>query len=121
MKELLEYYETPEVLRGDNRVWCPTCQGLHDHEKAITFWKLPYIFVLVLKRFEGPDQYGQTHKRYVDVTTPMRINLNRFEKNGKSLSYKQSEGTTSGAVVDGMPEEGGRHHIGGAVYEVVAS
>ena len=78
----MEYYEKPEVLKGDNKVYCPRCDARHDHEKTITFWKLPYIFVLVLKRFEC-DAYGHTHKRYVDVTSPMRINLNRFEKNGK--------------------------------------
>ena len=86
LKELLDHYEKPEVLKGDNKVFCPRCERRTDHEKKITFWKLPYIFVVVFKRFEY-DSYGHMHKRHTDVTSPMRINLNRFEKNGKGAGY----------------------------------
>lgn len=49
--DCLNEFSKSEVLDSDNQWKCEKCEQLSNAQKIITFWKLPKIMIIVLKRF----------------------------------------------------------------------
>ena len=73
--DCFDQFVLPEQLTGDNAWYNETEKRTEDVEKRITFWNLPKILVITLKRF---CPYGQ-HKINTLIDAPLHnLNLSKY-------------------------------------------
>jgi len=67
IEEALFKFVSPETLDNDNRWRCDHCKELANAKKQITFWRLPEIMIVTLKRFNlHPTGRGYKLQHQVD-------------------------------------------------------
>ena len=71
-----EYFK-PEILSGDNSMYCNTCKGLREANNIMEIYLAPHVLILILNR-------GKGNIFECDVDFPHKLNLNKFIKNPNS-------------------------------------
>ena len=85
--ECMEHHCVPEVLSGDNAWFNETTGKKQDVQKRLSFWSLPNVLVIVLKRFEMTAR-GHTRKIQVPVNVPCgRTDFSKFISGYNKESY----------------------------------
>ncbi|CAD7923483.1 unnamed protein product [Amoebophrya sp. A120] len=82
LMEALRAFSQEEQL-GENEKWyCPTCKRKEQATKKIEFWKLPYVLILHLKRFEFDQYRNRWNKNCARMKSPLSLDLAEFEAPG---------------------------------------
>jgi len=76
--QCFDQYIHPERLAGDNAWYNEKTKKKEDVVKQISFWSLPRILVIVLKRFTPDGQYKITSNIDIPVND---LDLSRYVKN----------------------------------------
>jgi ubiquitin C-terminal hydrolase len=71
-----EYFK-PEILSGDNSIYCNTCKKLQEAKNMTEIYLAPHVLILILNR-------GRGNIFECDVDFPHKLNLNKFIKNPNS-------------------------------------
>jgi len=87
--DCLDHHCTPEVLSGDNAWFNEVTGKKQDVKKRLSFWSLPKVMIIVLKRFE---MNSRGHVRKIQVPVDVPCNRADFSKyvhgyNRKSYVY----------------------------------
>ena len=87
--DCLDHHCTPEVLSGDNAWFNEVTGKKQDVKKRLSFWSLPNVMIIVLKRFE---MNSRGHVRKIQVPVDVPCNRADFSKyvhgyNRKSYVY----------------------------------
>jgi ubiquitin C-terminal hydrolase len=69
--DCMEHHCTPEVLSGENAWFNEKTGKKQDVQKRLSFWSLPNVLIIVLKRFEMTAR-GYTRKIQTPVEVPCR-------------------------------------------------
>lgn len=77
IEEALEEFVKPEVIEGDNMVFCDACDGKRAHVKGLKIAEPPYLLQLQLMRFVFDYQSLARQKLNDRVTFPVLLDLNR--------------------------------------------
>ncbi len=85
--DCLDHHCAPEVLSGEN-AWFNEAAGIkQDVQKRLSFWSLPNVLIIVLKRFEM-NARGYVRKIQVPVDVPCnRANLSKYVHGYNPTSY----------------------------------
>jgi len=71
-----EYFK-PEILSGENNIYCNTCKKLQEAKNETEIYLAPHVLILILNR-------GRGNIFECDVDFPHKLNLNKFIKNPNS-------------------------------------
>jgi hypothetical protein len=52
LKKCFEEFQTEEKLENSNKIFCKTCKELKNGSKQMSFWRLPRVLIIHLKRFK---------------------------------------------------------------------
>ena len=77
LHDCLEHHCAPEVLSGDNAWFNETTGQKQDVQKRLSFWSLPNVLIIVLKRFE---MNARGHVRKIQVPIDVPCNCADFSK-----------------------------------------
>jgi ubiquitin C-terminal hydrolase len=87
LHDCLEHHCTPEVLSGDNAWFNETTGKKQDVQKRMSFWSLPNVLIIVLKRFEM-NARGHVRKIQVPIDVPCnRADFSRYVHGYNRESY----------------------------------
>ena len=67
-----------EIMKDDNKYYCPNCQSKQEAEKGMKFGKIPKILMLQLQRFTIDYQTFNRKKINDEVSFPLVLNINPF-------------------------------------------
>ena len=89
LADCLDHHCAPEVLGGDNAWFNEAAGQKQDVQKRLSFWSLPNVLIIVLKRFE---MNARGHVRKIQVPVDVPCNRADFSKyvhgyNPKSYVY----------------------------------
>lgn len=108
-------YPPPQVLAGDNAVYCERCKAKAATQVVPYISRLPELLVIHLKRFDIDFTTMETIKVYDRCSFPRSLNMFRFTRRGiggaLEASYAEasnsSTATTSTATATSGGEGGG--------------
>ncbi|KNC48127.1 ubiquitin carboxyl-terminal hydrolase [Thecamonas trahens ATCC 50062] len=81
LENLITDYVTPEVMDGDNKVFCSKCEGKHAATRAIELEELPSSLVVQVKRFTYDMVTFQKKKIHTNISYPQSLNPGRLVPN----------------------------------------
>jgi ubiquitin C-terminal hydrolase len=85
--DCMEHHCAPEVLSGDNAWFNEATGKKQDVKKRLSFWSLPNVLIIVLKRFEM-NARGHTRKIQVPIDVPCnRADFSKFVHGYNPASY----------------------------------
>ncbi|NBO54827.1 MAG: ubiquitin carboxyl-terminal hydrolase [Actinobacteria bacterium] len=85
--DCLDHHCAPEVLSGDNAWFNEATGKKQDVKKRLSFWSLPNVLIIVLKRFEM-NARGQVRKIQVPVDVPCnRADFSKYVHGYNRQSY----------------------------------
>jgi ubiquitin carboxyl-terminal hydrolase 8 len=85
--DCMEHHCAPEVLSGDNAWFNEATGKKQDVKKRLSFWSLPNVLIIVLKRFEM-NARGHTRKIQVPIDVPcVRADFSKFVHGYNPASY----------------------------------
>ena len=85
--DCLDHHCAPEVLSGDNAWFNEATGKKQDVQKRLSFWSLPNVLIIVLKRFEM-NARGYVRKIQVPVDVPCnRADLSKYVHGYNPASY----------------------------------
>jgi ubiquitin C-terminal hydrolase len=82
-----EYFK-PELLSGDNNIYCNTCKKLREANNKTEIYLAPHVLILILNR-------GKGNIFECDVDFPHKLNLSKFIKNPNSPKIFNLNGVIS--------------------------
>jgi ubiquitin carboxyl-terminal hydrolase 8 len=83
--DCLDYYTSPEYLSGENAWWNEATQCKEEVLKKITFWSLPPVFIITLKRFHETQHTKINHL----VEFPIdELDMTRYVEGYNAHEYK---------------------------------
>ncbi|NCA18002.1 MAG: hypothetical protein EBS90_13330, partial [Betaproteobacteria bacterium] len=110
LETLLSDFFAPEIMRGENAVYCATCKRLTDARRNQSIKIPPSILVLQLLRFTCPKSFGlfwQTQKVHTRVRTPLTLDMGPYlQLTPKQLSAAYAAGGTMQRTEDGKDMPG---------------
>lgn len=90
--EALQLYTTPDILTGDNRWFCETCDHKVDALKGLGFKDLPYFLTLQLKRFAYDPATWRRIKLNDRISFPLKLDMSPFvpaqQETPRTLEYE---------------------------------
>jgi ubiquitin carboxyl-terminal hydrolase 8 len=85
--DCMEHHCAPEVLSGDNAWFNEATGKKQDVKKRLSFWSLPNVLIIVLKRFEM-NARGHMRKIQVPIDVPcVRADFSKFVHGYNPASY----------------------------------
>ena len=85
--DCLDHHCAPEVLSGDNAWFNEATGKKQDVQKRLSFWSLPNVFIVVLKRFEM-NARGHARKIQVPIEVPCdRADFSKYVHGYNRASY----------------------------------
>lgn len=85
--DCLDHHCAPEVLTGENAWFNEAAGELQDVQKRLSFWSLPNVLIVVLKRFEM-NARGYVRKIQVPVDVPCsRADFSKYVHGYNPTSY----------------------------------
>ena len=84
--ECMDHHCAPEVLSGDNAWFNEATGQKQDVKKRLSFWNLPTVLIIGLKRFEM-NARGQTRKIQVPIDMPCTVDFSRYVHGYNPESY----------------------------------
>ena len=87
-------FTKPEVMSGDNQVFCEELDKKTDASKGLKFVAFPYFLILQLKRFDMDYNTWQRVKLHDDVSFPHQLDVSEF------LDAAQAEAPADGHVYE---------------------
>eukprot|EP00392_Amoebophrya_sp_AT5.2_P005415 g5424.t1 len=124
--EALRAFSAEELLTENDQWFCPVCKMKTNARKRIEFWKLPFVFVLHLKRFEYDERHRRWNKNVVKMRSDVTLDLTEFEHS----RWEDDNSSTSSAAAQIMSKSPSTrragageqlHHLPPATYDVVCS
>lgn len=85
LSTVLRQYTAPEVLRGDEQVWCATCSTMRDTTKTLSIKTLPQTLIIGFKRFKSVR--GRAEKLQTLVSFPLDASMGEISTDDKSAEY----------------------------------
>jgi ubiquitin C-terminal hydrolase len=87
LADCLDHHCAPEVLSGDNAWFNEAAGKKQDVQKRLSFWSLPNVLIIVLKRFEM-NARGYVRKIQVPVDVPCnRADFSKYVHGYNPASY----------------------------------
>lgn len=77
VEEMLDAYQEPELLDGENKVFCDNLQDKVAAYKGLKITQLPYILTLAFKRFDFDPVTAQRKKINSEVRFPYVLDMNK--------------------------------------------
>lgn len=85
--DCMDHHCTPEVLSGENAWFNETTGKKQDVQKRLSFWSLPNVLIVVLKRFEMTAR-GYTRKIQTPIEVPcVRADFSKYVVGYNKESY----------------------------------
>jgi len=84
LEKSIELYTSVEKLDGDNRIFNEKTNKKEEANKNITFWSLPKVLVITLKRF---GNNGRKDQRFIDFPLE-KLDLSKYIAGYDKNSYK---------------------------------
>ena len=106
VEEMLDAYQEPELLDGDNKVFCERLKEKVAAHKGLKMTQLPYVLTLAFKRFDYDLETNQRKKINSEVRFPYVLDMNSYcvapwnhTWHGLfSAAFKRSAEATAGVV-----------------------
>ena len=80
--ECLEVFTQPEVMKGDNQVFCEKCQAKCDMTFGTCIHTLPNVLPLHLKRFDFDVRTFRTVKLNQSISFPLELDMHPYTETG---------------------------------------
>ena len=80
--ECLEVFTQPEVMKGDNQVFCEACQAKCDMTFGTCIHTLPNVLPLHLKRFDFDVRTFRTVKLNQSISFPLELDMHPYTEAG---------------------------------------
>ena len=78
VEDAFREFTKPEVMSGDNQVFCEELDKKTDASKGLKFVAFPYFLILQLKRFDMDYNTWQRIKLHDDVSFPHELDVSEF-------------------------------------------
>ena len=82
IEECLELFTQPEVMKGDNQVFCENCNDKCDMTFATCIDSLPNVLPLHLKRFDLDLRTFRTVKLNQRISFPLELDMHPYTESG---------------------------------------
>jgi ubiquitin C-terminal hydrolase len=84
--DCMDHHCAPEALTGDNAWFNEATGQKQDVQKRLSFWSLPNVLIIGLKRFEM-NARGQTRKIQVPIDMPCSVDFSKYVHGYNQESY----------------------------------
>ncbi len=105
LTKLLENYFSVDVLDGDDKSTCPTCNQKQTSDKSLSIYQPPEKLVVLIKKVYYKDNFMMRHNTIVqyehtlDINPYLSTNVDRVPNYELYASIRHSGGATSGHYI----------------------